>query len=135
MLTEGLGYPQLAERLKHIALRHGAAVVAVTAAGADGLASRRLHLHHAAGAASLAYEADVAIVMNDKLSVVSRLHLAYDTTKVYEFKDRVIFSVEKNRNGLADVHLEFRKDFSSYRFQPRGDWVTERLWDEGTLET
>lgn len=117
----------VAERLKQLALRHRASVVAVTATDAEGLASRRLHLHHASGAASLAYEADVAIVLNDKLSVVSRLHLAYDTTKVYEFQDRMVFSVEKNRNGLADVHLEFRKDFGSYRFHPRGDWVTERL--------
>ena len=50
-----------------------------------------------------------------------------DTTKVYEFQDRMVFTVEKNRSGLADVHLEFRKDFASYRFHPRGDWVTERL--------
>jgi len=125
----------VAERLKQIALRHGAAVVAVTAADADGLASRRLHLHHATGAASLAYEADVAIVLNDKLSVVSRLHLAYDTTKVYEFQDRMVFSVEKNRSGLADVHLEFRKDFASYRFHPRGDWVTERLCSDHEPES
>lgn len=125
----------IGERLKQIALRHGAAVVALTASDRAGLTSRRLHLHHALGAEALAYEADVAIVMNAKLNVVSRAHLAYDTSRVYEFGEQVVFSVEKHRDGLADVHLEFRKDFASFRFHPRGGWVAERLWVEDGLET
>ena len=124
----------VAEGLKELALRHGTAVVAITAAEQTGLASRRLHLHHSRGAGALAHESDVAVVLNDKLSIVSRVHLAYDTTRVYDFQDRVVFSVEKNRNGLADVHLEFRKDFANYRFHPQGTWVAERLWDEGSPE-
>ena len=45
-----------------------------------------------------------------------------------------MFSVEKNRNGPADVELEFEKDFANYRFVPAGRWVAERLWDEGSVE-
>jgi len=68
------------------------------------------------------------------MSIVSRLHLAYDSTRAPEFRDQVVFSIEKNRNGLADVHLEFRKDFANHRFDPSGRWVSERLWDEGSPE-
>lgn len=124
-----------AERLKALALRNSSTVVAITTSEGLGLASRRLHLHHARGAAALAYEADVAIVLNEKLDIISRLHLAYDTSKTYDYQARVVFSIEKNRNGLADVHLEFRKDFANYRFHPQGEWVAERLWEEGSLET
>lgn len=124
----------VAERLKQLALRHSAAVVAIVASSQSGLSSRRLHLHHIRGAESLAYDADVGIVMNEKLSVVSRAHLAFDTTRVYEFHEQVVFSIEKHREGLADLHLEFRKDFANYRFHPRGSWVAERLWVEDGLE-
>src|SRR5690606_39762892 len=65
--------------------------------------------HHFRGSTALAYEADVVLVLNDKLSVVSKVHLAYDTTRHDEFRDHVVFSVEKHRNGTAGVDLEDRK--------------------------
>ena len=34
----------------------------------------------------------------------------------------------------ADINLEFEKDFGHYRFHPRGRWVAERLWTEGSVE-
>jgi replicative DNA helicase len=125
---------RVAEALKELALRRGVAVIAVAAADQTGLSGRRVRLHHFRGSTALAYEADVAVVLNNKLAIVSQLHLAYDTTRVYDFRERVVFSVEKNRRGLADVHLEFRKDFANDRFHPRGAWVAERLWEEGSTE-
>ena len=125
---------RVAEALKELALSRHVAIVAIAAADRLGLTSRRLRLHHLRGSTALAYEADVAIVLNDKLTTVSKVHLAYDSTRTEEFRRQVVFTVEKNRNGAADVDLEFGKDFSNYRFHPAGGWVKERLWEEGTLE-
>lgn len=124
---------RVAEALKDLALCRRVAVVAVAAADRAGLASRRLRLHHVRGSGALAYEADVAVMLNDKLSVVSKAHL-FDATRVEQFRGSVVFSVEKNRGGQADVDLEFGKDFANYRFHPAGRWSTERLWEEGGAE-
>ena len=73
-------------------------------------------------------------MLNEKLDVVSRAHFVHSPTRAEEFQRHVVFSVEKNRNGTPDVHLEFEKDFAHYRFHPRGRWVSERLWTEGSIE-
>jgi replicative DNA helicase len=125
---------RVAEGLKELALGRQLAIVAIAAADRLGLTSRRLRLHHFRGSTALAYEADVALVLNDKLTVVSKAHVAYDTTRAEDFRRRVVCTIEKNRNGSADVDLEFTKDFANYRFDPDGRWVVERLWQEGTIE-
>ena len=51
------------------------------------------------------------MVLNEKLTTVSRSHLAFDTTRHEDFRQHTIFSVEKNRSGQAGVDLEFQKDF------------------------
>jgi replicative DNA helicase len=122
------------ESLKQLALDQKLVVVAVAAADQAGLDARRLHLRHFRGSTALAYEADAVVVLNDKLAVVSRAHLAYSPTRAEEFHRQVVFSVEKNRNGSPDINLEFEKDFGHYRFHPRGRWVAERLWTEGSVE-
>jgi replicative DNA helicase len=122
------------EGLKELALASSVTVVGISAADHDGLRSRRLHLHHMIGAEALAFEADVALMLNDKVSIVSKAHLAYDTTRVDEFHKRTVLSIEKNRNGLGAADLEFVKDFANQRFDPSGRWVADRLWDEGNLE-
>jgi replicative DNA helicase len=116
--------------LKEVALEQRAAVVAVSAAGEQGLTARRLHLHHLRGAARLAYEADAVVLLNEKLDVVSPSHVAYSTLRLDELGRRVVFSVEKNRNGPSGVDVEFAKEFDSSRFDPQGAWVTEPLWHE-----
>jgi hypothetical protein len=70
------------------------------------------------------------MILNDKFAIVSKVHLAYDEVKAKSFKDKAIFSIEKNRGGPALIDLEFRKDFPHYRFDPVGAHVTERLVDE-----
>jgi replicative DNA helicase len=131
---EGERVKRVVEGIKELALSKRVAVVSIAAADRTGLTSRRLRLHHFRGSTALAYEADVALVLNDKLTTVSKVHIAYDTTRIEEFRRQVVFSVEKNRSGSADVDLEFRKDFAHYRFDPSGTWVKERLWEEGALE-
>ncbi len=122
------------ESLKELALDQKLVVVAVAAADQGGLDARRLHLRHFRGSTALAYEADAIVVLNEKLDVVSRAHFVHSPTRAEEFQRHVVFSVEKNRNGTPDVNLEFEKDFAHYRFHPRGRWVSERLWTEGSIE-
>jgi replicative DNA helicase len=123
-----------AECLKDLAVDTGIAVVAVAAADRAGLAGRRVSMHHLRGSSAIAYEADAVIVLNEKLRVVSRAHIAYDTTRHDEFRRLTIFSIEKNRGGEAELDLEFEKDFVHYRFNPTGRFVSERLWREGGTE-
>ena len=58
-------------------------------------------------AARLAYEADAVVLLNEKLDVVSPSHVAYSTLRLDELGRRVVFSVEKNRNGPSGVDVEF----------------------------
>jgi replicative DNA helicase len=125
---------RVTEALKDLALGSNVAIVAVAAADRLGLVSKRLRLHHMRGSTALAYEADAAVILNEKIAVVAKAHLAYDSTRAAAFRHQVVFSVEKNRNGPSDVDLEFEKDFANYRFDPHGGWVVERLWEEGTIE-
>lgn len=128
--TEAQKVTFVAERLKELALDAHVPIVSVVAVDRGGLEAPRLRLHHLRGSSALAFEADVAVVLNDKTSVVSKVHLAYDTVAAEAFRDWVVFSIEKNRSGLALVDLEFRKDFTHGRFHPDGGVVSERLVDE-----
>lgn len=121
---------RVAEGLKELALSHEVAVVAVVAADWDGLRAGRVRLHHLRGSSALAYECDVALILNEKHNAVARSHLAYDTVRAESFKQLVVFSVEKNRGGPAMVDLEFRKDFLHYRFEPLGSYMAERAADD-----
>ena len=114
----------MAEALKELALGVEASPsCAVAAADRLGLISKRLRLHHMRGSTALAYEADAAVILNEKVAVVAKAHLAYDSTRAKEFRRQVVFTVEKNRNGPSDIDLEFDKDFANYRFDPAGGWV------------
>jgi replicative DNA helicase len=119
-----------AEGLKDLALRRDVAVLAIVAADWDGVRSGRVQLHHLRGSSALAYECDVAIMLNEKHRAVSKVHLAYDPVRAEQFHRQAVFSIEKNRGGPAMVDLEFRKDFEHYRFDPVGSYLTERLTDD-----
>ena len=77
----------------------------------------------------LAHEADVVVTLNAKISVVSKTHLAFDATLFDEFNSYVVFTIEKNRRGMAPLTVEFEKDFAHYRFEPKGRFVSEKLID------
>src|SRR5437867_10962636 len=115
------------EALKDLALTMKIPVVCVVAADKEGLKSRRLRLHHLRGSSALAYEADVALILNNKFDTVSKVHLAYDPVRAETFKDWVVFTIEKNRGGPNLLDIEFKKHFLHYRFNPDGGLVAEKL--------
>jgi replicative DNA helicase len=121
---------QVVSGLKELALERHTAVVAAVAADHDGLVARRLHLHHLRCAAALAHEADIVLTLNEKWSAVSKTHLAYDASRARTYRQWVVWSVEKHRDGPAGIDVEFRKDFASYRFDPHGRFVSEQLVDD-----
>jgi replicative DNA helicase len=122
---------EVVEGLKDLALSADVPVLAIVAADKEGIQSgRRLRTHHLRGSSALAYEADVVLVMNDKFDVVARHHLVYDVSNAENFRNFVVVSIEKNRNGLDRIDLQFRKRFEQGRFDPDGSTVTEQLVDE-----
>ena len=77
--------------------------------------------------AALAHEADIAMILNQKATATSPNHLEFDLTQLQEAKNRVVLTIEKNRRGQSDVHLEFKKDFGNFRLDPAGAFVAEAL--------
>ncbi len=127
--TEAKQIRGVGESLKGIAMSRNVVVVAISAGDGSSLTQRRMRIHDLRGAEALAYEADVVIVLNEKLGAVSRLHSAYDPVKTHLFRRQVVFTIEKNRDGLAPVDVQFIKDFQHYRFEPEGSAVEEQLVD------
>lgn len=121
----------VAAGLKEIALQWSLSVVAIAAIGGNGLSKRRVHLPHLDGAVAVGYDADVVIMMNDKRQIVSSTNLLYTTEQADRFRQRVVFTIEKNRSGIAPVDLEFTKDFEHFRFDPSGSYVAEQLIEDG----
>lgn len=115
------------EALKELAIEQQISVVALSAASSGGIGVNRLRLEHLRGSDALAHECDLAILMNNKVTAASDRHLKFDLTQVDEARRRTVFSIEKNRRGEVDVHLEFVKDFANFRFCPDGAFVTEAL--------
>ncbi|MCU1535956.1 MAG: DnaB domain protein helicase domain protein [Humibacillus sp.] len=120
-----------AEGLKELALRARVPVVAISAAEKAALvAGHRMRTHDLRGSSALAFEADVVLIVGDKVDIVSREHLVYDLGNVERFRGWTVISIEKNRHGRARVELEFPKDFEHGRFHLEGNAVHERLIDE-----
>lgn len=118
-----------ASDLKDLALTTNALVVAIAASTSDGLLESRQRPHHLQSAAALAYEADVIVMLNEKVDAVSKVHLAYDPVRAETFRDYVVMSIEKHRNGPAGADLEFQKDFAYARVVSAGAYVAQRLVD------
>ncbi|HVM20019.1 MAG TPA: DnaB-like helicase C-terminal domain-containing protein [Egibacteraceae bacterium] len=129
-VSEGDRITAATEGLKEMALTHDAAVLAVVAADITLHQQGRIRLRHLRGAGALGYESDVVVMLNDKMDAVSKAHLAYDGRVAEAARDYVVFSIEKNRGGPADLHLEHRKDFRHFRFEPDGRYVAERVTDD-----
>ncbi len=118
------------EILKELAIEHHVTVVALAAASRSGIGADRIRLEHLRGSDALAHECDVAILMNRKVTATSDRHLKFDLTQLDEARKRTVFSIEKNRRGEVDVHLEFEKDFANFRFLSDGRFVTEDLKED-----
>jgi replicative DNA helicase len=119
------------EGLKDMALELEVPVLALVAVDKSGLdAGKRVRLRDLRGSSALAHEADVALIMNDKFDVVARHHLMYNLANAETYRDWVVISIEKNRNGVDKIDLEFRKRFEHSMFDSDGSSVTEQLIDE-----
>jgi replicative DNA helicase len=121
---------EVVQALKQLALHENVAVVAIVAAEKEGLKAPRLGFTHLRGSSALMYEADIAIIMNDKWKIIDRDHIVFNQHKAQQFRDWVICTVEKNRSGRNLVEIEFMKRFEYCCFNPRGSKVSERLYDE-----
>lgn len=121
---------KVAESLKEVAMSQSVCVIAAAAVEAGTLGTRRLRLDHLRGSALVAHEADVALAMNEKSTALSKSHLAYDPHLYEASLNKVVFTIEKNREGPAMIHVEFDKEFSEYRFNPNGGYMTQRLVDD-----
>ena len=128
--SEALRVDKVAAGLKEIALTRHIAVMANVIADKGGLDVRRLTSRHLRGASGIAYEADVVLMLNEKLRAVSKLHSAYDPLRSEGFKRQVVISIDKNRHGPTNINLEFTKDFAHSRFDPEGQLVEEQLIDD-----
>ncbi len=120
---------EIAARLKQMAVENEIAIVAAAPIGDAGLQTRRLRLEHLRNAAAVSHEADVVLMLNDKLSSVSRAHSTFDSVRAGMFKKQTVFTLEKNRRGSAGVDLEFTRDFVHRRFHPKGNYVSDALVD------
>jgi replicative DNA helicase len=116
--------------LKDLALETGSAVLAVAAVEREGLSGGRIRSQHLKGSVTLAYEADVVLVLQDKYDVVARQHLVYDSAAATAHHRWLVCSVEKNRHGEDRLDLEFRKRLSHGLLDPVGRMVEDQLMDE-----
>ena len=133
--TEAEKVTRTVEALKDLAMDAHISIVLNSAIDTGGMRANRVRIHHLRGSSAAAFEADVVLMLNDKFKAVSKVHLTYDSVRARTFRDFLIVSVEKNRGGPSLVDLEFRKDFSHFRLDPNGAFVTDKLIDERLDET
>lgn len=119
------------EALKDMSLDLSVAVLALVAVDKSGLAAAtRTRVRDLRGSSALAHEADIVLILNHKFDVVARHHLMFNTVNAEQFHHWVVMSIEKNRNGVDNVDLEFRKRFENSRFDTDGGRVEEELVDD-----
>ncbi len=132
---EGEKVTIIVEALKDIALALGVPVWAIVAADRDGLKSNRLHLYHLRGSSALDYECDIAIIMNNKYHILSKEHIAFNPYQARQYRDWVVFTIEKNRAGRAMQDMEFQLHAPFFAFDPRGQRVQQQLIDDKIIES
>ncbi len=125
----------IVEGLKDIALSLDVPVWAIVAADREGLKSKRIHLFHLRGSSALDYESDIAIIMNNKYHILSKDHVAFNPYTAKQFRDWVVFTVEKNRAGRAMSDMEFQLHGQHFAFDPRGQKVQQQLIDDKVIES
>jgi len=123
------------EGLKDIALALDVPVFAIVAADREGLKSKRLHLFHLRGSSALDYECDIAIIMNNKYHILAKDHVSFNPYKAKQYRDWVVFTVEKNRAGRAMMDMEFQLHAPYFAFDPRGQAVQQQLIDDKIIES
>ena len=125
----------IVEGLKDIALSLDVPVWAIVAADREGLKSKRIHLFHLRGSSALDYESDIAIIMNNKYQILSKDHVAFNPYTARQYRDWVVFTVEKNRAGRSMQDMEFQLYGQHFSFDPRGQKVQQQLIDDKVIES
>jgi transposase len=110
-------------------------VFAIVAADREGLKSKRLHLFHLRGSSALDYECDIAVIMNNKYHILAKDHVSFNPYKAKQYRDWVVFTVEKNRAGRAMMDMEFQLHAPYFAFDPRGQAVQQQLIDDKIIES
>ena len=132
---EGEKVTIVVEGLKDMALALGVPVWSIVAADREGLKSNRLHLFHLRGSSALDYECDIAIIMNNKYHILSKEHVAFNPYQARQYRDWVVFTIEKNRAGRAMQDMEFQLHAPYFAFDPRGQRVQQQLIDDKIIES
>lgn len=125
----------IVEGLKDIAMSLDVPVWSIVASDREGLKSKRIHLFHLRGSSALDYESDIAIIMNNKYQILSKDHATFNPYTAKQFRDWVVFTIEKNRAGRAMQDMEFQMFGQHFAFDPRGQKVQQQLIDDKVLET
>src|SRR5258706_3984993 len=123
------------EGLKDLGLALDVPVVAIVAADREGLKSKRLHLFHLRGSSALDYECDIAIIMNNKYHILAKEHVSFNPYQAKQYRDWLVFTVEKNRAGRAMMDMEFQLHAPYFSFDPRGQAVQQQLIDDKIIES
>jgi replicative DNA helicase len=123
------------EGLKDIALSLNVPVFAIVAADRAGLQSKRMHLFHLRGSSALDYECDIALIMNNKYKILSKDHIAFNPYQARQYREWVVFTIEKNRAGQAFIDVEFNMFAPYFAFNPHGQLVQQQLIDEKVIES
>lgn len=123
------------EGLKDTALALGVPVWAIVAADREGLKSNRLHLYHLRGSSALDYECDIAIIMNNKYHILHKDHVSFNPYQARQYRDWVVFTIEKNRAGRAMQDMEFQLHAPFFAFDTRGQRVQQQLIDDKVIES
>ncbi len=132
---EGEKVTIVVEGLKDLALALGVPVWSIVAADREGLKAQRLHLFHLRGSSALDYEADIAIIMNNKYHILSKDHVAFNPYQARQYRDWVVFTIEKNRAGRVMQDMEFQLHAPYFAFDPRGRRVQQQLIDDKIIES
>lgn len=125
----------IVEGLKDVALSLDVPVWAIVAADREGLKSKRIHLFHLRGSSALDYESDIAIIMNNKYQIMTKDHVAFNPYTAKQFRDWVVWTIEKNRAGKAMLDIEFQLHGQHFAFDPRGQRVQQQLIDDKVIES
>jgi len=128
LLSEDDRVTLVVEALKELTIELAVPILAVVAGSPT--TGKRMTIQDLRGSSSVAIPADVVLILNEKYDVVARHHLVYNLSSAERFKNWVVMSIEKNRNGVDKVNLEFEKAFKQGRFNPDGGRVEEELTDE-----
>jgi replicative DNA helicase len=125
----------IVEGLKDIAMTLDVPVWSIVAADREGLKSKRIHLFHLRGSSALDYESDIAIIMNNKYQIMSKDHVNFNPYTAKQFRDWVVWTIEKNRAGRAMQDMEFQLYGQHFAFDPRGQKVQQQLIDDKVIES